>query len=433
MFARPPWPPRIIERADVRTLRGHVLNNLIRRSLNALDYRNQMLAAITGRTIHRIPWVPRMDLWCIANRARGTIPDELAGVNEVGIATYLAVACHALGADRTLTREPGDFALVGLGFDSHPDYPFRLELRDLSMRYKGSFEEMTTVIETSKGDVTIRSKWTDEMRRSGISGPMVTEHAVKRPADLDAVAEVFEHLEVISTPGGYAAFRERVGERGLAVAQGPVAASPAHLLLHDLMSMEDFFYLWADDRKAIGSFARRLEPFFDALLEAEIRCAAEVVYWGANYDQNITWPAFFEGEMIPWLRRASERLHQAGKFLLSHTDGENRTLLPFYGSAGFDVAQSVCPYPMTSLTLRQVREGLAAHQTLWGGIPSVALLPDSMSDDAFEAFLDGLSEQVGAGDRLILSVSDNVPPDADLGRLRRIGDRIDTLRPAVRG
>jgi hypothetical protein len=393
--------------------------------------RDRMLGAIEGRQVDRIPWVPRMDLWAIANRARGTLPPELANANEVDMATHFDVACHALGADRTASSEPDDFGLYGLGFDNHPDFPYRLELRGLPMQCTGSFEHLTTVIRTSKGAVTTHMEWTDEMRRLGISVPMVTKRAVTGPADLDAVAEVFEHLEVVATPAGYAAYRDRVGERGLVVAQGCDAASPAHLLIHDLMSTEDFIYLWADDRGAIESFARRLEPFFDALLEAVAQCDAEVVLWGSNYDQSITWPAFFQAAITPWLTRASRRLHEAGKYLLCHTDGENRMLLPMYGSSGFDVAQSVCPYPMTSVTLRQMREGLAPGQSVWGGVPSIALLPDSMCDDRFEAWLDGLSDEVGAGDHLILSVSDNVPPEADLERLQRIGDRISELRLSV--
>ena len=399
-----------------------------------MNFREQMLGAITGRPIDRIPWVPRMDLWCIANRARGTLPRGLdAGANEVGISAYLGVACHALGADHTVPRTPQQFALMGIGFETHPDFPYRLVLHDLPIKVTGTLDQMTSVITTSRGDVTTRMEWTEEMRRAGISVPIVKKQLVQSPADLDVVAEIFEHIEVVPNPAGYAAYRERVGDRGLAVAQGPAQASPAHLMLHDLLSMENFFYLWADDRAAISAFARRLDPFYEALLAALTQCDAEVIWWGANFDKNITWPAFFEGEIVPWLRRASERLHEAGKLLLSHTDGENLKLLPFYPSAGFDIAQSVCPYPMTSLTLREIREGLAANQALWGGIPSVVLLRDSMADDAFEAFLEGLSEQVGTGHRLILSVSDMVPPDADLGRLRRIGERIEELGPPVAG
>src|SRR3990172_1104015 len=130
--------------------------------------------------------------------------------------------------------------------------------------------------------------------------------------------------------------------------------------------------------------------------------------------------------------RRQQRRHLRWSTAMNYSGGTGCRRGVHYGSAGVDVAQSVCPYPMTSLTLREIREGLAPDQALWGGIPSVALLTDSMDDDAFEAFLEGLSEQVGTGHRLIPSVPDNVPPDADLGRLRRIGERIDTLRPSTR-
>lgn len=397
-----------------------------------MNHRDRMLAAIRGQSTDQIPWVPRMDLWFIAHRARGTLPEELLGADEVGISSYFDVACHALAGDATREKHPEDYALFGLGFERHPESPFRLDLHDLPIRQDGSFDRLVTVIETGRGDVTTRMEWTDEMRRSGISAPIVTEHAVKSPADLDAVAEVFEHLEVVPTPEGYAGYRDRVGERGLAVAQGG-PASPLHLLLHDLMPMEDFFYLWADDRAAAESFGRRLDPFFEALVDAAVRCSAELVYWGGNYDQDITWPAFFTEAMVPWIRRASDRLHAAGKLLLSHTDGENLKLLPFYGAAGIDVAQSFCPAPMTRLTLCQMREGLGADRAVWGGIPSIALEPDSMADAPFDAYLDHLPDEVGTGRRLILSVSDMVPPNADLGRLRRIGERIADLGAPAAG
>ena len=42
--------------------------------------------------------------------------------------------------------------------------------------------------------------------------------------------------------------------------------------------------------------ATRMEPFFEAVLEALVACDAEVVFWGGNYDQDLTWPPFFEAE-----------------------------------------------------------------------------------------------------------------------------------------
>ena len=58
---------------------------------------------------------------------------------------------------------------------------------------------------------------------------------------------------------------------------------------------------------------------------------------------------------MPWLQKVSERVHAAGKLLLTHTDGENKDLMSLYRQCGFDVAESVCPAPMTKCTLAEIR------------------------------------------------------------------------------
>jgi hypothetical protein len=120
----------------------------------------------------------------------------------------------------------------------------------------------------------------------------------------------------------------------------------------------------------------------------------------------------------------SDRLHAAGKLLLTHTDGENKRLLPLYPACGFDVAESFCPAPMTKTTLAEMLQGLRPNTTVWGGVPSVALLESAMSDAVFHDYLDQLFASIGAGDHLILGVSDNVPPDVNLERLAEIKRRV---------
>ena len=394
-----------------------------------MTHRERMLAAILGEPTDRLPWAPRMDLWCIAHRARGTLPRKFQGLDTAGIADVLGVACHAVRADFTVARDPRDFMLRGLGIENHPDAPYRVELRGLRMEFSHEDESYRTRIWTSAGEVSFSLVHTAEMKREGISIPFVQEFAIRSVANCDAVAEIFEHLVVEPTPDAYARFRRRIGERGLAVANGSLVASPMHGILHDLMPPEQFFYLYADERDALTRLARRMEPWYDRALAASLRCEAEVVYWGANYDQNLTWPAFFLAEIAPWLQRAAGCAHAAGKLLLTHTDGENQKLLPLFPPCGFDVAESVCPQPMTRCSLREVRSGLGPRITVWGGIPSVALLPGQMDDRAFGSYLDDLFAGLGPGERLILGVSDNVPPDADLARLDRIKERVEAFGP----
>lgn len=386
--------------------------------------RERMLVSVEhGECPDGVPWAPRMDLWYIAQRERGTLPPEMKDADMVDVSRILGVGCHAVRNDATIAHDPADSALRGLGFDNHPDYPYVISLRGRSMRFTNDGDRRTTIIPTPFGDYRSGLQQTPAMRRDGISLPFVLEYPVREVSDLDTVADVFEHLDVVSRPEGYRQFRDRVGDRGLAVASGPIAASPVHLLLHELMPMDLFYYFYVDHRDRLREFARRVEPFFNEILEASLAARPDVVFWGGNYDRDLTWPPFFESEIVPWLRRVGTACREAGTRLLCHTDGENRDLVEAYVRCGMDVVESFCPQPMTSYSLAEYRGALGPSTTVWGGIPSVSLLPSSFSERRFNEYLDGVFSEIEATGRgsLILGVSDNVPPDADLERLRRIG------------
>ena len=391
-----------------------------------MTHRERMLAAIRSQPTDQIPWAPRMDLWYIAQRARGTLPAPFVGLNMVEVAKLLDVAAHAIGGDFTI---PGgrDNRLRAFGIDNHQDYPYRVEVRGLPMESSDDGGNLRTLIRTAGGDIFTHLYRSTSMAGNGISLPFVKAYAIRTVDDFEAVAQIFEHLQVIPTPDDYRVYQQRVGEQGIAVARGMVAASPIHLILHELMAMEQFFYLYHDEKERMHELAERMTPFFEAALDALLASDAEVVFWGANYDQDITWPPFFQEEIAPWLKKVSERVHAAGKLLLTHTDGENKRLLSFFPACGFDVAESFCPAPMTKVTLAEMLQGLRPATTVFGGIPSVALLDSAMSDAVFARYLDQLFASIGAGDHLILGVSDNVPPDANLERLTEIKRQVEVF------
>lgn len=210
-------------------------------------------------------------------------------------------------------------------------------------------------------------------------------------------------------------------ERAVAVAG--VAEEPEHVVEHlepCRMQVED---------RALPRLRDPTIGRHQSLLGVLLLSEAEIFLWGANYDQSVTWPALFRDEIAPWLGNVSARTHAAGKLLLTHADGENHALLSMFPGCGIDVAESVCTRPMVRHSLAELRAGFGPAATVWGGIPSVALLPDVMDDRAFEGFLDETFAELGTGERLILGVSDNVPPEADLARLERIGERVRAFGP----
>jgi hypothetical protein len=389
-----------------------------------------MLLVLRGGVADQLPWAPRMDLWAIAHQARGTLPVAFREKGIAGIAQQLSVGCRAVGADFTRTWSTGDLMLRGLGIENHPDFPYRVELVDFPLTIENRADGTYRIsIETPAGHVVTELLFVDDQFAQGSYDPYPTMRAIRSADDLEAVALVFEHLRVIPQRAGYSLFRRAIGEQGVAVGGGLSAASPMHLIIQALMEFEQFVYLYTDDPNAVHALAASIEPFYDRVLDVVLDSDAEVFLWGANYDQSVTWPAFFATEIGPWLRKASDRAHAHGKLLLTHADGENARLLPYYPSCGIDVAESVCTRPMVSNSLAELRAGFGQGTTIWGGIPAVALLDDAMDDAEFERVVERVFDDAGAGDRLILGVSDAVPPDASMVRMQQIAQRARSFRP----
>ena len=128
-----------------------------------MTHRERMLATIRGESTDQIPWAPRMDLWCIAQRARGILPKQFVGLNTAQIADVLDVACHSVRGDFTLQREPRELALLGFGIENHPDFPYRVELRGLPMEFRQEGDSSYTRIRTSAGDIEIHLNLTNEL------------------------------------------------------------------------------------------------------------------------------------------------------------------------------------------------------------------------------------------------------------------------------
>ena len=64
------------------------------------------------------------------------------------------------------------------------------------------------------------------MAAGGVSLPFVERYPISSADDLEAVAQVFEHLQVVPTPDAYRRFHDRLGDSGVAVANGPLGSSP---------------------------------------------------------------------------------------------------------------------------------------------------------------------------------------------------------------
>jgi len=394
-----------------------------------MTHKERMLATLRGEPTDVIPWAPRLDLWYNAHKRAGTLPDRYRSAALQDITDDLGYAYHAIVPHFKDLRDPFDDVHRSLGIYNLWTMPYATKIRNVDVQVTTEGDETRVEYRTPVGKVSTTVIYDETMRRAGISITHISEHAIKSNRDYAAAAYIFENAEVISNEEGYQEFAGQVGDRGLACAFLGLAASPMHLLQRELMPMALFFYELYDHPEELAQCAASIGAYFDRVFEVVSKSSAELFLLGANYDASVTYPPFFGEHIAPWLQRFARVLHPKGKFLLTHTDGENTGLLDLYVASEIDVADSVCPVPMTKLTFKEVRDHFAGRITIMGGIPSICLLKESMSDRAFEAYLDTFFADLGAGDYLILGISDTTPPAADFERIKRIGERVREFGP----
>jgi len=394
--------------------------------------REQMWAAIRGEPSDRIPWAPRLDLWFRAHQRAGTLPEKYRNASLRDLTDDLGIGYHGVVPDFRDLRGPEDDADRALGIYNLRTMPYQTVLENVRRRVRVEGDRTLVQYETPHGTVETITVYDEAMRRAGISITHVERQPFQSERDYAALGYIFENARVVPQYGGYQGFADYVGDRGLAVGWVTAAGSPMHWIQRELMSLNVFFYEMYDHPDALAQLARQIEGYWNRIVEVVCGCPAEVLLVGANYDATVTYPPFFRDHILPWLRAFARELHARGKYHLTHTDGENTGLLPHYLDAEFDIADSVCPAPMTKLSFQEVRDAFAGRVTIMGGIPSIALLPSSMPDREFDRFLDGFFEQVGRGDHLILGISDTTPPGADFGRILKIGERVEAFGPVSR-
>jgi uroporphyrinogen-III decarboxylase len=395
----------------------------------SMTHRERMLRAVRGESTDRIPWAPRLDLWYKANARAGTLPRKYRHATLSDITDDLGAGFHAVVPDFRDLRGPEDDVDRALGIYNLRTMPFRTVLENVERKARVEGDRTFVEYRTPLGVVRTTVLYDEGMRQAGITITHVESHAFRSVADYAALGYIFENARVEPNRDGYEEFARGVGERGIAAGYVCSAASPMHLIQRELMPLELFFYEMHDHPEEMKRLAEQIGGYWERMLEGAGDSAAEVLFLGANYDASVTYPPFFAEHIAPTLRRFADMLHGRGKYLLTHADGENTGLLEHYVDSGIDIADSICPAPMTRLTFKEARDFFAGRITILGGIPSVALLRESMPDRRFERFLDGFFADVGRGDHLILGISDTTPPGTDFGRILRIGERVEAFGP----
>jgi len=390
-------------------------------------HRQRIMQVMRGEMVDVIPFVPRLDLWWMANALGGTLPESFRTMSHDDIARAEGWALYRMVPDFVnMIRGPEDILHRAIGLFSFQQSLYRWRFsNDIEVKLKDADGQQIIEYHTPLGMVYTAGGLTEAMKRAGASLGWTQAHIIQKPEDYRVVAYIFENLEVFPNYDGFLAYQAQTGEDGIVAAGGPsLAASPMHHIQKEFLGHTRFFYEYKDHEREMRDLAASVAVYFEKVLKVLEESPAELILWGANYDDTITYAPFFAREIQPWLRKAGERLGARGKLVATHTDGENFGLMDLIRDSGVHIAEAITPYPMTRVTIGEYYRRWRDKLVLFGGIPECLLLEESASDEEFQAYMDDLFRSVVPGDRLILGIADSVPPHAVFDRVRRIGERI---------
>ncbi len=350
------------------------------------------LKVFEGKEIPGVFFQPRIEWWYEYNRSRGTLPERYRDMKLIELFDDLDVSIRYFAY---ATGLPG-----AIGKTYSDEVKFREEV-------KGG--KKSVIISTPMGDLV------REMSRSSDGGWRTLKYPIETADDVEKAEWLFRNCTYYFIEENFERGGEFVGDRG--IPQFFLPRTPYQCLSIEWMGTENLIYALADFPEKVENLMEAIDSSYDSLYEEIISCGKiKMINFGENIDGNIVPPPYFENYCVPFYEKRSRQLQGAGIYTYIHIDGSFKVLLKYLRNLPFDGIEALTPVPQGDVTLEEMREA-TGDKILLDGIPAIFFLPDYPLDK-FKVFVEKLIDLFHP--RLVLGASDEVPPPADIERVRMV-------------
>jgi hypothetical protein len=364
-----------------------------------LNARERILAVFKGRQVDKVPWNIRHEYWYYVAKKSGKLPKKYEEAS-------LADVCMDLGASWRCYS--GYFVKTAVEVSYEDDVQFNVERNGNIVR---------TRIKTPVGTLQEVAK-TDEW---GLSSRKL-EYFLKTVDDFKALSYLLDSAEVRFNQAVYRELEKNVKDQGIVSFFFP--HSPLQALILDYMGFTRtmrFLYIEGYDR--LEDIMNAIERYNDKFFELMGNSPIEIFNLGENIDVRLTSPRLFEKFCLPIYQKRCEYLHKRGKYVHIHVDGYAKPLLPLLRRSGVDGVEALTPEPVGDMAVEDIAREFKDEIVVLDGIPFLLFLPDV----PFETLERFVRKIVKAIPRLILGISDELPPPADIERVRMVSQLLDEL------
>jgi uroporphyrinogen decarboxylase-like protein len=247
----------------------------------------------------------------------------------------------------------------------------------------------------------------------------ITEHFAKTADDLDVILWAAQHTTTQVRHDRIQRALDALKDFG--VIDIPIGRSPFGTFIHDAMGLFNGIYALQDEKQKVERFLDGMrEPFLETI-KAAASTDARIVIISDHADEHLIAPPYYEKYCIPIYQEACEILHQAGKIVSTHVDGNIHALLPLFAQTGFDLLDGCTPAPMSNYNVQQLSDALSDQLFAYCGIPS-SLFMTNRPDQEIIGWAEKIKQQ--SNGRMILNVGDILSPEGDIHQVIKVGHYI---------
>lgn len=257
-----------------------------------------------------------------------------------------------------------------------------------------------TALKVSRED-TAFTQWAVERLFKGPQDYKVLKFIVQDEQYEEDYARIARRQEMF---GGDVMFRAKID------------STPLHQIMVHWMGIERFAVEWHDNRDEVLDLYDAMVAQRRKLYPLVARSPVLFAQYGGNEVPQVMGLERFEKYVVPLYNEAGAIMHEHGKLIGAHLDGDNRLWADAVAASALDYIDAFTPSPDSDMTLA---DALAAwpSKIIWTNFPSSVHL---RSIDEIKRTTRLLLREATPGDRFILTITEDMPPDRWQGNLLAI-------------
>ena len=184
-------------------------------------------------------------------------------------------------------------------------------------------------------------------------------------------------------------------------------------------------YEWGD---VVTDYFRALHGNHMRMIDVINASPIKIINYGDNLHCATLSPSLYEEYVLPAYLERGNKLHQGGKWICSHWDGNVKALLRFARTSALDGIEAITPWPQGDVTLEEVKHALGDDIFLLDGIPAI-YFDTTFSEETLAECTEKVIKLFAP--KLVLGVSDEMSSQGEIERIRLVGKIVDDYNASV--